>query len=423
VVEPVHNFVWRLDDDTHEVLAVPALERPVILASRGDVLILSRDYRYDTNQGDYAQSEPLIAHDLATGTSRVIHDMNRVVGYTSMFRHAWLPTGELVVLDGDNLVCLRTDQGVLWQDRVETSLGSMLTVVEDVQHPSRFMIMGNRRCLHIDLSGPTSTVQSMAHDFERGAACELAGDSLFLWEDDNAMSESGMPGQFVVWRRDGEGRWTPDLATFMEFLCAEAPDFDMMSSYAATCLGDVFLIGQSGVMHAFGVGEVGYLVLLDTLKGPFDAETFWLRGETLYLPDAQDEAVMHAASLVDGSFGPLTSMPREDIFRPGEIPWVNVRPFRDMAAGPMRGSRLFVVGDPVEDWTVWDGAFKGQARDHLCFACRILRHRIDYRHLPGRDLFQNFGGEGDVRSLVAEGALYFVCEDDGSGWMVKLIPA
>ena len=436
-VEPAHNFLWHLDDDTREVLAVPALERPVILASRGDVLILSRDYRYDTNQGDYAQSEPLIAHDLATGTSRVIHDMNRVVGYTSMFRHAWLPSGELVVLDGDNLVCLRTDQGALWQDRVDTSLGSMLTVVEDVQHASRFMIMGNRRCLHIDLSGPSPSVQAMAHDFEWGAACELAGDLLFLWEDDNAMSEIGMPGQFVLWRRDGKGRWAPDPATFMEFLCAEAPDFDMMSSYAATRLGDVFLIGQSGFVHAFEVGEAGHLVLRDTLKGPFEAETFWIRGDTLYVPDAQDEAVMHAASQVDGRFGPLTAMPREDIFQPGEIPLVNVRPFRDMAAGPLRGARLFVVGDPAEDWTVWDGAFKGQARDHLCFAgpdgqearwyglhaCRILRHRIDYRHLPGRDLFQNFGGEGDVRSLVLDDDVYFVCEDDGSGWMVKLIAA
>jgi hypothetical protein len=146
---------------------------------------------------------------------------------------------------------------------------------------------------------------------------------------------------------------------------------------------------------------------------------------------------MHAASLVDGSFGPLASMPRESIFQSGEIPLVNVRPFRDMALGPLRGSRLFVVGDPAEDWTVWDGAFKGQARDHLCFAgpdgqearwyglhaCRILRHRIDYRHLPGRDLFQNFGGEGDVRSLVVDDDVYFVCEDDGSGWMVKLIAA
>jgi hypothetical protein len=93
------------------------------------------------------------------------------------------------------------------------------------------------------------------------------------------------------------------------------------------------------------------------------------------------------------------------------------------------------VGEPVEGWTAWDGAFDGQARHHVSFTgphgqearwyglhdCRILRHRINYSTLPGRNLFEVFGGEGDVHSLVLDGLIYFVCEEDGSAWLVKLI--
>jgi len=435
VVDPTQNFVWRLDDNSTEILRVPGMERPVLLAARGDILVLSRDYRYDTNQGDYAQPEPLVAHNLRTGTSIIFHTMNRVVGYTKMFLHTWLDTGELVVIDGDYLVCLRVDQGVSWEERVETSFGSMLTVVEDSKHKDRYAIVGNKRLMHIELGDRLPVLQWIAHDFEWGAACELTGDELFLWEDDNAMNESGNVGRFGLWRRKEVSGWSLDPDTFVEAICGEALDFDMMSPYAATQVGGFFLIGQTGKLFCFSAGESGCLGLRDTLQGPFDGKTLWIRGETLYVPDVQDGTAMYASSFSGGRFGSLTLIPSSSLLREGEVAYVNVRPFRDMAFGPLRGSCLFVVGEPVEGWTAWDGAFDGQARHHVSFTgphgqearwyglhdCRILRHRINYSTLPGRNLFEVFGGEGDVHSLVLDGLIYFVCEEDGSAWLVKLI--
>jgi hypothetical protein len=106
-----------------------------------------------------------------------------------------------------------------------------------------------------------------------------------------------------------------------------------------------------------------------------------------------------------------------------------------MSLGPLRGSRLFAVGEPVDGWTVLDGALESQARHHISLTgpeglearwygrrdCRILRHRIDFTKLPGRDLFDFFRAEGEVHSLVLDGRIYFVCEEDGSAWLVKLI--
>jgi hypothetical protein len=311
----------------------------------------------------------------------------------------------------------------------------MLTVVEDCMHKERYAIVGNRRLMHIELGDRSPVLQSMAHDFESGAACELTGDELFLWEDDNAMNEQGNVGRFGLWRRKGVSGWSLDPDTFVEAICAEALDFDMMSPYAATRVGVFFLIGQTGKIFCFGAGESGCLGLRDTLQGPFDGKTLWIRGETLYVPDAQDRTAMYASSFSEGRFGPLTLIPSSSLLREGEVACVNVRPFRDMAFGPLRGSCLFVVGEPVEGWTIWDGAFEGQARHHVSFTgpqgqearwyglrdCRILRHRINYSSLPGRNLFEDFGGEGDVHSLVLDGLIYFVCEEDGSAWLVKLI--
>ncbi len=435
IVDPTQNFMWHLDENCIESLRVPGMERPVLLAARGDILVLSRDYRYDTNQGDYAQPEPLVAHNIHTGISIIFHTMNRVVHNSKIFRHTWLNTGELVVIDGDYLVCLRVDHGVLWEERVETSLGSMLTVVEDWKHKDRFAIVGNRRLIHIDLGHPTPLLQTITHDFEWGAACEFTGDELFLWEDDNAMNEEGNVGRFALWRRiDGSG-WSIDQNTFVEAICSEALDFDMMSPYSATRLGGFILIGQSGTVFCFGVNESGHIGLMDTLQGSFDSENMWVRGEMLYVQHAQDETAMYACSFSEGLFGPLTLIPRTNLLRESEEEYVNVRPFRDMALGPLRGSCLFAVGEPVDGWTAWDGRFEGQERHHVRFSgpngqearwyglhnCRILRHRINYSSLPGRNMFEDSRGEGDVRSLVLDGLIYFICEEDGSAWLVKLI--
>lgn len=434
-VDATQNFWWSLDEDTTEYLQVPSMESPIILAARGDILILSRDHLYDLNQGDYAQPEALIAYNTRLGTSTVFHVMNRVNDHAAMFRHTWLDTGELVVIDGEYLVCLSVDQGVPYCERAETSLGSMLTVVEDCKHEDRFVIIGNRRLMHIDLSALSPMYQMVSHGFERGAACELAGDELLIWEDDNAMNEEGNIGRFGLWRKNASNDWSLDPNTFMQFLGAEAPGFDWFTPYVAAWARSFVLIGQSGNLHCFYLCESGQPKLKDTLRGSFDASTFWIRGETLYIPDAQDEAAMHTCSFSEGRFGPLNPYPRAKLLDTGEVDRVNVRPFRDMVPGPLRGSSLFLVGEPHDGWTAWDGAFEGQAHDHVCFTgsqgqearwyglhdCRILRHRIDFAGLPDRDLFKLVGSEADVHSLVLDGHIYFVCEADGSAWLVKLI--
>jgi hypothetical protein len=441
IVDSKQNFRWCLDDDRVDILqGIPGMERPIVLAARGDILVLSRDYRKD-EQDAYAQPEALVAYNVRTGNSIVFHVMNRVVPGTTRLRYARLDTGELVVIDGDHLVCLRVEDGVSWSERVETSLGSMLTVSEDWSSHSRFAIIGNARWMHVDLSGSSPCIRITSHDFEWGAACELIGDELLVWEDDNGMSEMGHPGQFVLFRRDAVGHWVSDPSTHMEALVAEIwhqnntdnkAFFSSETGFSTTRLGEFFLVGQRNAVWCFRQDR---LELTDTLHGPIDAESFWLRGSNLYFDDSNNSDLMYSTSCVEGKFGPLTLSPRTSLLREGEVSCVNVRPFRDMAHGPLRRSRLFTVGEPVEGWTSRDGAFQGQARDHVCFTgprgqearwyglhdCRFLRHRIDYASLPGRNLFESFGGEGDVHSLVLDGQTYFVCEEDGSAWLVKLI--
>jgi hypothetical protein len=429
------HFIWCLDDDSTESLRLPVIDRPVLLTAHGDVLVLSSGYTWGMDEGYLGKPDPLVAHNIQTGNSTVFYFINRVIHGQSMFRHTWLDTGELVVIDGDYLVCLRVDQGVPWSDYVETSFGSMLTVVEDCRQEGQYAIVGTRRLMHMDLAGPSPSIESVAHPCEFGAICELAGDDLLIWEDDNERNSQGNFGRFGLWRRDTMGKWHLDPATFVENLLLENNSFNPMRPYAMARVGGDFLVGQAGVVFCFGLCESGYLELRDTLRGPFNAETIWIRGETLYFPDAEDDAVMHAAAFSCSLFGPPIPIARSSLLQEGEVAFMNVRPFRDMSLGPLRGSRLFAVGEPVDGWTVLDGALESQARHHISLTgpeglearwygrrdCRILRHRIDFTKLPGRDLFDFFRAEGEVHSLVLDGRIYFVCEEDGSAWLVKLI--
>ena len=110
----------------------------VILSANNDTLILSRDTRWDTDEGDYAQAEPIVSFNLKTSQSLVIYSSNRVVEHTRSFPHAWISDNQLVVMDGTDLVCLMTNQGIMWDSYEEKSLGSMVTITEDWQNEHRF---------------------------------------------------------------------------------------------------------------------------------------------------------------------------------------------------------------------------------------------------------------------------------------------
>jgi hypothetical protein len=282
----------------------------------------------------------------------------------------------------------------------------------------------------------------MNHEFFTSAG-ELLGDELLIWEDFNEHTSMGQHGKFQLWRRDADQIWVPDPKFQMELLIMEARfhgtsavhDFNGEYSYTATRFGDFILIGQRCAIFAFGPDESGQLELKDALAGPINLEMFWIRGSTLYFPDSKPKNTMYSTSWIDGKFSPLTVVPWDHLLGPGEVSHVNVRPFRDLLCGSMSDARMFIVGESVDGWTAWDGAFEGQSADHIGFTgpaerearwygageCRFLRHRIDYQEIEGREFISRWSFEGDAHSLVLDGRIYFVCEQDGSAWLVKLI--
>ena len=67
------KLLWDIDQNKCQELLTPTLERMVILSANNDTLILSRDTRWDTDEGDYAQVEPIVSFNLKTSQSLVIY--------------------------------------------------------------------------------------------------------------------------------------------------------------------------------------------------------------------------------------------------------------------------------------------------------------------------------------------------------------
>jgi len=429
------NCVWDIDQNKNLELSVPNLERMVILSSNEDTLILSRDMRYDTDEGDYAQVEPLVSYDLKTNKSLVIYAMNRVIGNTKNFSHTWLDNNRLVVMDGTDLVCLMINQGVEWEQYQETSLGSMVTITEDWQDEHYFAVIGTERIQYFDLTEDVPKISRFSHSMTLGAVGELSGKKLTLWEDCNGLYESGGFGQFVNWQQDPKGCWQIDDSTLLEFLIAECPDFDGFDSYTVTPVGDLLVLCQGDYIHTFAPDENSGSMLVDTLQGEPVCQPFWVRGNALYFQDEVDSNQFYEVLIDDGYFEEATPIQREKVFNPDEVAFHNIRPYRDMNYGPMKKSQLFKLGTAVDGWTVLDAVLNDQPREYISFIglsgeqvrwfstrdCRILPHRISFTELEGRQLFGRNALAEDMYSISMDEKIYFVALADGSVQVVKLI--
>ena len=431
------NCVWDIDQNKKLELSVPNLERMVVLSSNEDTLILSRDMRYDTDEGDYAQVEPLVLYNLKTNKSLVIYAMNRVIGNTKNFSHTWLDNNQLVVMDGTDLVCLMTSQGVEWEQYEETSLGSMVTITEDWQNEHFFAAIGTERAQYFDLTEDVPKISRFSHSMTLGAVGELSGKKLTLWEDCNGLYESGGFGQFVSWQQDPKGCWQIDDSTLLEFLIAECPDFDGFDSYTVTPVGDLLVLCQGDNIHTFASDENSGSMLVDSLQGEPVCQPFWVRGNALYFQDEVDPNQFYEILIDNGYFGEATPIKRENVFNPDEVAFQNIRPYRDMNYGPMKKSQLFKLGTAVDGWTVLDAVLNDQPREYITFIgpygeqvrwfstrdCRILPHRISFTELEGRQLFGRNALTKDMYSISMDEKIYFIALADGSVQVVKLIDA
>ena len=429
------NCVWDIDQNKNTELSVPNLERMVILSSNENTLILSRDMRYDTDEGDYAQVEPLVSYNLKTNKSLVIYAMNRVIGNTKNFPHTWLDNNQLVVMDGTDLVCLMTSQGVEWETYEETSLGSMVTITEDWQDENFFTAIGTERAQYFDLTEDVPKISRFSHSMTLGAVGELSGKKLTLWEDCNGLYESGGFGQFVTWQQDLKGCWQIDDSTLLEFLIAECPDFDGFDSYSVTQVGDLLILCQGDNIHTFASDESAGSILVDSFQGEPVCEPFWVRGNALYFQDEFDPNQFYEILINNGYFGHATPITRESVFKPDEVAFQNVRPYRDMNYGPMKKSQLFKLGTAVGGWTIIDAVLDDQPRVYITFIgpfgekvrwfstrdCRILPHRISFTELEGRQLFGGNAHPEDTYSISIDEKIYFIALADGSVQVVKLM--
>jgi hypothetical protein len=429
------NYIWDIPLNENIDLSVPKLERMVILSSNEDTLILSRDLRYDTDEGDYAQVEPLVSYNLKTNKALVIYAMNRVIGNTKNFTHTWLNNNQLVVMDGTDLVCLMTDQGVEWVQYEEISLGSMVTITEDWKNEHFYAAIGTERVQYFDLTENVPKIHQFSHSMTLGAVGELSGKKLTLWEDCNGLYESGGFGQFVNWQKDTIGSWKIDVSTLLEFLIAECPDFDGFDSYTVTQVGDFLVLCQGDNIHTFASDENSGSMLVDTLQGKPVCQPFWVRGNVLYFQDEDYPNQFSEIVINNGYFGQATSIKRESVFRPGEVAFQNIRPYRDMNCGPMKKSQLFKLGTAVGGWTLIDAVLDDQPREYITFIgpcgeevrwfstrdCRILPHRISFTELEGRQLFSRNAPTEDMYSISIDERIYFIALADGAVQVVKLM--
>jgi hypothetical protein len=273
-----------------------------------------------------------------------------------------------------------------------------------------------------------------------GAVSELRGDELLMWLDVNGLYESGGPGTFKLHRRDAQGHWAPDEASTLIALAAECPDFDPWLTYSVTPCGDLFLVCQGEGIHSFrpnadrpDEASVYSYTLVDSLTGPEIAHPYWVRGDTLYFTDPDDDDQVYACDLSEGAFGPLRPMARTDMFEAGEVMYANVRPYRDMAIGPMRDARLYMITEEAGTWTCFDGAgWRGSPTAYVSFysdtagmvrwfgrkPCRFIPHRISFPLLGERDFFAGRGE--DLHSLCVDDRLFFVCEADGTASVLQV---
>ena len=429
------NYLWDIDQNKYQELLVPNLERMVILSANKDTLILSRDLRYDTDEGDHAQTEPLVSYNLKTAESLVIYSMNRVVENTKSFSHTWLENNQLVVMDGTDLVCLITCQGVAWEQHEETSLGTMVTITEDWQNEYCFAATGTDQAQYFDFTHQIPKISRFRHTLTLGAVGELSGKNFTLWEDCNGLYESGGFGQFANWQQDPKGCWQIDEATLLEFLIAECPNFDGFDSYDVTPVGDLLLLCQDDNIHSFFSDESSGIILIDSLQGDPVRRPFWVRGSAIYFQDEDDPNQFYEVLIDKGCFGEANPIKRENVFKPDEVAFQNIRPYRDMEFGPMKTSQIFKLGTPVAGWTLLDAGLNEQPREYIEFIgphgeqvrwfgardCRILLHRISFTELAGRQLFSRNAQTENMYSIVLDGKIYFMALADGSVQAVQLI--
>jgi hypothetical protein len=338
-------------------------------------------------------------------------------------------------MDGTDLVCLITCQGVAWEQYEETSLGSMVTITEDWQNEYCFAATGTDQAQYFDFTHQIPKISRFRHALTLGAVGELSGKNFTLWEDCNGLYESGGFGQFANWQQDPKGCWQIDEATLLEFLIAECPDFDGFDSYDVTPVGDLLLLCQDDNIHSFFSDESSGIMLIDSLQGDPVRRPFWVRGSAIYFQDKDDSNQFYEVLIDKGCFGEANPIKRENVFKPDEVAFQNIRPYRDMEFGPMKTSQIFKLGTPVAGWTAQDAGLNEQPREYIEFIgphgeqvrwfgardCRILLHRISFTELAGRQLFSRNAQTENMYSIVMDGKIYFMALADGSVQAVQLI--
>ena len=118
-------------------------------------------------------------------------------------------------MDGTDLVCLMTNQGIMWDSYEEKSLGSMVTITEDWQNEHRFAATGTERVQHFDFTKTEPEVSYFSHQLILGSVGELSGNTLTLWEDCNGLTESGSMDNSLIGCRIQKGAVIDDASCWI----------------------------------------------------------------------------------------------------------------------------------------------------------------------------------------------------------------